>query len=161
MVQGQALLVAEVGRLPWVKWLSLVPAQWHRGTWTSIRSKIVSLGVALPTKPRCSILGVSTLGDSVPLASAEASTDAEWKQWALAVFGGNEARATAAAQAAAAARTAGATSDALFAPRELPTTRRARPRGRMYLYLQPAPLEPPPIALYAQVVAASSALVWL
>jgi hypothetical protein len=58
---------------------------------------------------------VSTLGDSAPLASADASTDADWKQWALAVFGGNEARATAAAQAAAAARRAGATSDALFA----------------------------------------------
>lgn len=58
---------------------------------------------------------MSTLGDSLPSASANAPTDAEWKQWALSVFGGNEARATAAAQAASAARRAGATSDALFA----------------------------------------------
>ncbi len=58
---------------------------------------------------------MSTLGDSVPLVSTDASTDADWKQWALSVFGGNEARATAAAQAAAAARRAGATNDALFA----------------------------------------------
>ena len=58
---------------------------------------------------------MSTIGDSAPSASADASTDAEWKRWALAVFGGNEARATAAATAAAAARRAGATGDALFA----------------------------------------------
>ena len=58
---------------------------------------------------------MSTLRDSVPLAGADASTDAAWKQWALSVFGGNEARATAAARAAAAARSAGASSDALFA----------------------------------------------
>ena len=58
---------------------------------------------------------MSTLGDSPPLASPDASTDAQWKQWALAVFGGNEPRATAAAQAAAVARRAGATGDAVFA----------------------------------------------
>ena len=99
---------------------------------------------------------MSTLGDSVPLVNADASTDAEWKQWALAVFGGNEARATAAAHAAAAARSAGATSDALFAAARAAYARRVRPRGRMYFYLRPAPAAPPPIALCAQVVAASS-----
>ncbi len=58
---------------------------------------------------------MSTVGDSLPLPVARATTEDEWKQWALAVFGGNQARATAAAQAAAAARNAGASSDELFA----------------------------------------------
>jgi hypothetical protein len=58
---------------------------------------------------------MSTAGDGLPLAGLDPNTDAQWKQWALSVFGGNEVRATAAAQAAAAARRAGASSDELFA----------------------------------------------
>ena len=58
---------------------------------------------------------MSTFGDRPPLASANAPTDADWKRWALAVFGGNDVRAAAAAHAAAAAQYAGASSDALFA----------------------------------------------
>ena len=58
---------------------------------------------------------MSTAGDALPLAGTAPNTDAQWKQWAVAVFGGNEIRATAAAQAAAAARRAGASSDELFA----------------------------------------------
>jgi hypothetical protein len=58
---------------------------------------------------------MSTAGEGLPSAGLDPNTDAQWKQWALAVFGGNEIRATAAAQAAAAARRAGASSDELFA----------------------------------------------
>lgn len=57
---------------------------------------------------------VST-ADALPLGGVDAVTDDQWKQWALAVFDGNDARATAAALAAAAARRAGASSDDLFA----------------------------------------------
>lgn len=53
--------------------------------------------------------------DALPLGGVDAVTDDQWKQWALAVFDGNDARATAAALAAAAARRAGASSDDLFA----------------------------------------------
>ena len=56
-----------------------------------------------------------TVGDSLPHAGAGAATEDEWKQWALVVFGGNEARATAAARAAAAARNTGASDDEVFA----------------------------------------------
>jgi hypothetical protein len=58
---------------------------------------------------------MSGTGDARPLSSADPASDDQWKQWALSVFGGNEARATAAAQAAASARSAGASSDDLFA----------------------------------------------
>jgi hypothetical protein len=58
---------------------------------------------------------MSTVGDALPSGGPEENTDAQWKQWALAVFGGNDVRATAAAQAAAVARRAGASSDQLFA----------------------------------------------
>lgn len=58
---------------------------------------------------------MSTAEDALPSGSPDPNTDAQWKQWALAVFGGNEIRAAAAAQAAAAARRAGASSDELFA----------------------------------------------
>jgi hypothetical protein len=49
------------------------------------------------------------------LANPDPNSEDQWKRWALTVFGGNESRATAAAQAAAAARSSGASSDALFA----------------------------------------------
>jgi hypothetical protein len=58
---------------------------------------------------------MSSTGDVLPLTSGAPATDDQWKQWAVSVFGGNEARATAAAHAAALARSAGASSDELFA----------------------------------------------
>jgi hypothetical protein len=71
--------------------------------------------IALSQKTTAQDLSVSTVGDPLPLPVASPTTEDEWRQWALAVFGGNQARATAAAQAAAAARNAGASGDELFA----------------------------------------------
>jgi hypothetical protein len=57
---------------------------------------------------------MSTFGGSSEPGGAAASAE-DWKKWALAVFGGNDVRASAAAAAAAASRAAGASNDELFA----------------------------------------------
>jgi hypothetical protein len=58
---------------------------------------------------------MSSTGDALPITGPYPASDDQWKQWALSVFGGNDVRATAAAHAAALARSAGASSDDLFA----------------------------------------------
>jgi hypothetical protein len=106
---------------------------------------------------------VSTTGNAPPITTTVPTTDDQWLQWALSVFGRNHARAAAAAAAAAEARRAGASSDSLFAaaqaaysnppagataaplvPEEVvfkdPTARVIRPTGRNALGLAVAAL---------------------